>query len=670
MYTACYAILKKLSLNSLKARVVLSILASSLAITLIVIAIFSSYHYKSIYAQVDKDVQANIGLVREPISEALWSFKEETTQFVLTGLVQQPFISAAEIKSETGEVYLVGQPQGDAKYTQQLSYQRELVGTIHVWINNDEINHYIQNSLTNIALIFILSSALITLISIKLFDYMVSRHLIVIARSLKTYNIKDDSVAEISLERNTIVEDELSKIVANLNRLNRDTHNFIKTKQKFEEHLTFQANYDDLTGLPNRRYGLKLLENVIEDCNENDAFSLMFIDLDGFKEINDTHQHLIGDEILKMVADRLKKVAYSYPAHVARMGGDEFMFVVKLTGNDAENLANIIIHTLKAPYKINNDILALSCSIGIAVYPNDADSGTSLIANADTAMFEAKSAGKSQFKTFSANMFEALLYKSQLKNAIGSALDNGEISVCFQPIFAISSSEIVGFESLCRWNHPKFGQVRPDIFIELAEETGDIVKIDRFVLSETVKLLHQLSFEYPKLFGTVNFCPLDFSQEDLLHYISQLLAKYPLESAQLEIEVTERSLLQNDIQSNVQHTLSELDKLDIKIAIDDFGTGYSALSYVKHYRQYISKIKIDRLFIRDMVLDKADAALVNSIIQMAHGLDMMVVAEGIETDAQRTVLQRLGCKFGQGYLVSKPLPYQDFVDLLSETQLV
>ncbi|GEM_PF-3451548 len=664
MYTACYAILKKLSLNSLKARVVLAILASSLIISLAVIGAFSTYQYKTIHAQVNKDVNDNLALVEEPLAEALWSFKEETTQFVLSGLVRVPFISTAQINSTTGETYLIGEPVGSAQFTQQLNYHDEQVGELKVWLNNDEINHYISAALTYIIFIFIFSSLLITLVSIKLFDYMVSRHLILISSGLKTYNINDESLTEIELERNQVIEDELSKIVSNFNQLNKETHNFIRTKQKYEEHLTYQANYDDLTGLPNRRYGLQLLEQVLKKNQNKDPFSLMFIDLDGFKEINDAHKHLVGDEILKMVADRLKKVAHSYPAHVARIGGDEFMFIVNLTGDPAENLANIIIHTLKAPYKIQQDVLNLSCSIGIAVYPDDADTVTSLIANADTAMFEAKSAGKSQFKTFSANMFEDLLYRSQLKSAVGSALDNNEISVSYQPIFSIDKSNIVGFESLCRWSHPKFGQVRPDVFIELAEETGDIIQIDRYVLSETIKLLNQLEADYPTLFGTVNFCPLDFAQEDLVHNVSQLLAESPLETCRLEIEVTERSLLQDDIQTNVQQKLEELDKLDIKIAIDDFGTGYSALSYVKHFRKYISKIKIDRLFIRDMVVDTADAALVNSIIRMANGLEMAVVAEGIETDDQRSLLNQLNCQFGQGYLISKPLPKDQFIQLL------
>lgn len=665
MFAACYALLKKLSLTSLKARVVLAILGSSLATTLLAISVFSAFQYQTFHEQVNEDVQENINIIIEPLSEALWSFKGETTQFIVNGLTQLPFVSAAKVTSETSEVYAVGDKQSQPIYTHSLIYQNEKVGELNVWLNKVAINQYILNSLVYIALVYILSSLLITLILIKLFDFMVSRHLLLIARSLQKYKVNDNLIEQIHLERNPTIHDELSMIVDNLNRLSLDTNTFIKTKQKYEKHLTYQANYDDLTKLPNRRYGLNLLENKIK-ANHCD-FSLMFIDLDGFKEINDTHQHLVGDQILQIVADRLNNIASPYPADVARIGGDEFMFIVDVNGIALENLAGIIINTIKAPYHINNDKLLLSCSIGIASYPMDADSATALIANADTAMFEAKSAGKSQYKQFSSEMFDSLMFKSKLKNALGAAIQNQEISVYFQPIFSVDDTKLLGFESLCRWHHPEFGQVRPDIFIALAEETGDIVEIDRFVLTQTVQLLHSLESSCPNLnlFGTVNFCPLDFAQIDLIAFLSQVLTTYPLTQTKLEIEVTERSLLHNDTESSIQTILNALSKLGVKIAIDDFGTGYSALSYVKHYRQYISKIKIDRIFIRDIVSDKADSALVNAIIKMAEGLDMKVVAEGIETHAQRITLKQLGCQYGQGYLVSKPLSYDDFLNYIN-----
>ncbi|WAJ70767.1 putative bifunctional diguanylate cyclase/phosphodiesterase [Catenovulum adriaticum] len=663
MFAACYALLKKLSLTSLKARVVLAILGSSLATTLLAISIFSAFQYQTFHAQVNNDVQENINIIIEPLSEALWSFKGETAQFIVNGLTQLPFVSAAKVTSETSEVYLVGESASQPTYIHQLIYQNENVGELCVWLNNIALDQYILDSLVYIAIVYILSSLMITLILIKLFDFMVSRHLFLIASSLKKYNVSASSNEHINLNRHPCIKDELSMIVDNLNRLKLDTSKFISAKQEFEDHLTYQANYDDLTGLPNRRYGLSLLENKIKANNSD--FSLMFIDLDGFKEINDTHQHLVGDQILQIVADRLNNIASSYPADVARIGGDEFMFIVDINGVALENLAGIIINTIKAPYHINNDKLLLSCSIGIASYPTDALSATALIANADTAMFEAKSAGKSQYKQFSAEMFDSLMFKSKLKNSLGSAIQNQEISVYFQPIFSIDNTELLGFESLCRWYNPEFGHVRPDIFIALAEETGDIVNIDRFVLTQTVQLLHSLESYCPNLFGTVNFCPLDFAQTDLIAFLSRLLTKYPLTQTKLEIEVTERSLLHNDSESGIQTILNALSKLGVKISIDDFGTGYSALSYVKHYRQYISKIKIDSVFIRDIVADKADSALVNAIIKMAEGLEMKVVAEGIETHAQRTTLNQLGCEYGQGYLISKPLSQDDFLTYIN-----
>ncbi|WP_185976663.1 putative bifunctional diguanylate cyclase/phosphodiesterase [Catenovulum sediminis] len=652
-------------MHSLKARVVLALVVSSLFATLLAVTGFSVVQYYKVHDQIQKDVEKNIELVSASLSEALWSFKEETVQYMASGLSQSQYIAATEVISETGERYLYGVKSGPPSLTQDLTHQQELVGNVDIWLDRKAINRYVIDSVLFVVSVYVVSAVLVSFIAIRVIGYMLSRHLSNIVSHMQSFKLDDSLRREIVLNRAPYIEDELSEIVNSYNRLGRETQDYFKAKRQYEKHLTYQANHDDLTGIANRRYGLHLLEEKIRSTSIDGKFALLFIDLDGFKDINDTHHHLVGDEILRIVSARLLDIGNVYGGFVARIGGDEFMLAVELDGIQLDALAKNLLQRIKEPYGIANDILNLSCSIGIAMYPEDADTATNLIANADTAMFQAKSSGKSQYKTFSAEMFEDLVVKSRLKAALKDALKNEQISVYFQPIFAIDDASIVGFEALCRWNHPEYGSIRPDIFIALAEETGDVVEIDRFVLEKVVKKLHKLEQTGARLFGTVNFCPLDFEQTDLIDHMAGLLERYPLTLNRLEVEVTERSMINESGNANIPLILQNMEKLGVKIAIDDFGTGYSALSYVKHYRSFISKIKVDRVFVRDIQHDTADVALVNSILSMAKGLGMTVVAEGIETEKQRDVLSSLGCQFGQGYLISKPLPIDEFCDLLN-----
>lgn len=666
MYAAIYRLLKQFSLHSLKARVVLALIVSSLCATLLIVSLFSTVQFYKVSDQIKADIQKNIELISDSLSEALWSFKEETVQYMASGLSQTQYIAAAEVISETGEHYLYGLKIGEPEFTKTLSHQNEKVGTIYIWLDQRAINRYVKDSVFYVILVYVFSAVLVAIISIRLIGFMLSRHLSNIVNHMRSFKLDDSLKREIELDRAPYIDDELNQIVTSFNRLRHDTQDYLSAKQQYEKHLTYQANHDDLTGIANRRYGLQLLEEKIRQVGFNGRFALMFVDLDGFKDINDTHHHLVGDEILRIVSARIQQFVKPHGGFLARIGGDEFMVVVDLQGAELNIFAESILKKIKEPYGVASDKLSLSCSIGISMYPDDADTATNLIANADTAMFQAKNAGKSQYKTFSAEMFEDLMVKSRLKTALKTALENDEIQVYFQPIFAIEDGSIVGFEALCRWFHPEYGAVRPDVFIALAEETGDVVEIDRYVLTETVKKLHKLQGKGQALFGTVNFCPLDFEQPDIVDYLDNVLTRYPLVENRLEIEVTERSMINESGNTNINRLLEELEKLGVKIAIDDFGTGYSALSYVKNYRAFISKIKVDRLFVRDIEQDTADVALVSSIINMAKGLNMTVVAEGIETVQQQDLLASLGCQYGQGYLISKPLPIEEFCQLVAK----
>ncbi|KMT67068.1 GGDEF domain-containing phosphodiesterase [Catenovulum maritimum] len=674
MYKYYYKILDKLSLNSLKARVVLTLFATSLLITVIIASAFSAYQFIKVKQQITLTVHENINSTISSLSEALWSFKEETVSHIVAGLNQSPYISAVEVISDSGKTYAEGVKSNSFFTKRDLSFKSEQispvnVGTLQIWLNQSAINKQIYNTVYNIILVYLISALVIALITIKLIDAILSRHLSRIATGLQKFDLNDSDNIHLQLDRPSYIQDELTSILDGFNTLRQNAKDFLTTKEQFEQHLTYQANFDDLTKLANRRYGLELLNNKIKNIQDKACFSILFIDLDGFKEINDTHYHLVGDELLKIVAKRLTDISIIQNPIISRIGGDEFMMAINLTGAQLNSFCNDLINAIKRSYIIAETRLSLSCSIGIAMYPADGDTATSLISNADTAMYQAKLAGKSQFKFYSEEMSQELIFKSNLKTALKTALARKEIQVYFQPIFAISDAKIVGFEALCRWNHKEYGPIRPDVFIALAEETGDIVEIDRYVLCEVIKNLAEFEQQSDKisLFGTVNFCPLDFEQKDLTQYLNFQLEKYQLTNNKLEIEVTERSMLAED-ETDIKQKLEELANLGVKIAIDDFGTGYSALSYVKNYRSYISKIKVDRLFVRDIEVDHADAALINSIISMAKGLGMKVVAEGIETEEQKNMLETLGCQYGQGYLISKPIPIEEFKQLVFNTE--
>jgi diguanylate cyclase (GGDEF)-like protein/PAS domain S-box-containing protein len=443
------------------------------------------------------------------------------------------------------------------------------------------------------------------------------------------------------------------------------------TKAKKDEELLWrQANYDSLTGLPNRHLFLDRLRQAIKNSHrgEHPAFSLLFIDLDQFKEINDTLGHPVGDQLLKEAAQRLLRCT-RHTDTVSRLGGDEFtVLLVNMHNLDNEDpyvierVAHDLIDAMSQPFHIAGETLHLSASIGIAHFPGDAEDADSLLKHADQAMYEAKRLGRNRFVYFSHPMQERAQERRRMIDDLRQAIQREELHVHYQPIVEMGTGRVVKVEALLRWRHPERGSISPADFIPLAEETGLILDIGEWVfqtvINDTVRWVQKKG---QHIQVSVNISPVQIIRgEDSFKRCMTLLEFHKLPQHSIVAEVTEGVLLQGDL--TVEDRLRNFTEHGVALALDDFGTGYSSLSYIQHYR--FDFLKIDRAFVGNMKIGSTQLALCKTIIAMAHALGMRVIAEGIENTHQAQLLKDAGCDFGQGYFFHRPMPAESFEDLL------
>ncbi|HLP96818.1 MAG TPA: EAL domain-containing protein [Sideroxyarcus sp.] len=443
----------------------------------------------------------------------------------------------------------------------------------------------------------------------------------------------------------------------------------ITEKKRSEETIWQQANFDPLTGLPNRRMFQDRLEQEIKKSNRDGlTLALMFIDLDKFKEVNDTLGHDKGDILLIEAAQRIAKCVRASDT-VARLGGDEFTVILSELddASSVDRIAQTIINTLVAPFKLGDENAFVSASIGITIYPDDAVSMEALMSNADQAMYASKSAGRNRFSHFTQSLQEAALNRMRLINDLRGALAGDQFELHYQPIVELASGSIHKAEALLRWRHPQRGMTSPTEFILLAEDSGMILEIGDWVFRQAAKeVLHLRSIHHPGFQISINKSPIQFRNDE--HYFQNwrpYLQELGLPGQCLTVEITEGLLL--DASPVVQEKLLELRDAGIQVALDDFGTGYSSLSYLKKFD--IDYLKIDRSFVHNLSAASDDMALCEAIIVMAHKLGLKVIAEGIETETQRHLLTAAGCDYGQGYFFSPPLPVHE-LDAMLKTSAV
>jgi diguanylate cyclase (GGDEF)-like protein/PAS domain S-box-containing protein len=422
-----------------------------------------------------------------------------------------------------------------------------------------------------------------------------------------------------------------------------------------EETINFQAYHDLLTKLPNRALLRDRLSLAISQAKrEDEKLAVMFLDLDRFKNINDSLGHMIGDELLQQVSMRLKECIRAADT-LARFGGDEFTLMLPRLHNardDASKLANKITNILKQPFIIEGHELYVSASIGIALYPQDGTSIDTLIKHADVAMYHVKGQGKNGYQFYSNEMNVPYLEKLSLDTGIHRALDNNEFSLVYQPQVNLRTGEIVGVEALLRWEHPEHGAISPSEFIPFAEESGLIIDIGYWVVKTAcAELSRWRTAGLPEIRMSINISACQLMEDNIVRNIINIMKDYDVPGSCIELEITENAIM--DDMDSIIRKLQELSSHGITIAIDDFGTGYSSLSYL--HKLPIHTLKIDRTFLKESRINKGDNTIINTIVAMAKGLSLNVIAEGVESQAQLEYLREIDCSEAQGFLFGKPL---------------
>lgn len=434
----------------------------------------------------------------------------------------------------------------------------------------------------------------------------------------------------------------------------------ITERKQFEDEFKFQANHDALTGLPNRRMFNEDLMNLLENAKtEASQAAILFLDLDRFKYINDTLGHDVGDHLLIEVARRIENVLKkTYAgASIYRIGGDEFTILLpRYNGTASEAFAKEVLNEFKTSFLIDGGDYFISPSIGISVYPDDGDDANTLIKHADTAMYYVKERGKNNFQLFTTDMHQEFYRKMMIEKHLRTALDNEEFELYYQPIIDLKTNDIIGMEALIRWTNETLGQVPPDEFIPIAEETGMILPIGHWVLSTALEQNAQWqSASVKPLTVSINVSVRQLLDPTFLELVENTMKCTTLDASWVALEITESIAMYGESMIEKLHALKEL---GISLSMDDFGTGYSSLSYLNKYP--LDSLKIDKSFVIGMNRDEENKAIIQTILAIAKEFDLKVIAEGVEGQEAYHFLNEIGCDYAQGYCFAPPLPAIEF----------
>lgn len=532
------------------------------------------------------------------------------------------------------------------------------IGTLVLLADNRLLFRQLGATLGTAVLITLGAFGLAWLISSRL-QKVISQPILQLAVSMQ--NVSESKDFSIRVIRTS--DDEIGELITGFNQMLGEIEDRNQALIQRQEHLHQLAHFDPLTGLPNRTLFYDRLSQALYYAKRHQkSLSVLFIDLDHFKDINDSFGHRSGDLLLTLVANRLSKVMRDCDT-LARLGGDEFTIFAQDIGSRSNTkvLAQKILDMLEAPFTLEEKDVFVSCSIGITTFPDDGKGVDELLMHADIAMYRAKEAGKNTFRFFEWEMDQESSERMTLKTDLRHALHRGEFLLHYQPKMDIQSNRIIGFEALIRWHHPRLGLLSPNTFIPMAEQSGLILPLSDWVLQQAC---HQARIWQEQGLGpfsmAVNLSAAHFKRNTVSESVQQALNLSGLDPALLELELTESILFQNT-QSTID-TLQELKRLGVSLSIDDFGTGYSSLSYL--HRFPIDSLKIDRSFVCSMGDSDDNLAIVTAIIAMARSLRLQVIAEGVETESQMALLRERGCHVIQGYLLSKPLPAEELTALL------
>jgi diguanylate cyclase (GGDEF)-like protein/PAS domain S-box-containing protein len=503
-----------------------------------------------------------------------------------------------------------------------------------------------------------------------------SRGSIWITLDITARKLAEQQLVNAKTELEALVEQrtqQLSQTVAALEQK-------VAEQEAAEAHIQRLAMFDGLTNLPNRHLLADRAQQAIDIARRGDEpLAVLFLDLDHFKNVNDSLGHRVGDSLLVQLASRLRGAVREQDT-VARMGGDEFVLVLPQTDiAGAAHLATKLMSLASAPFAVDDQELTVTPSMGIAMFPTDGDDFDTLCKCADAAMYRAKKDGRNAYRFFTSEMQAQSARALMLENALRRALERNQLSLHYQPQFALDAqgsdtgygadgtARIVGAEALLRWHHPELGWVSPGEFIPVAEASGLILPIGEWVLQEALTQLRRWDDAgLPELTMAVNLSAVQFRHDGLPALVDRVLADLGMPAERLELELTEGAAMDNPAVAIT--VMNELHARGVRLSIDDFGTGYSSLSYLKKFR--VSQLKIDQSFVRDLTDDAEDRAIVDAVIRMAEALGLQTIAEGVETEGQLAFLRRQGCQAVQGYLFSRPLPADRFAEFVLARSMV
>ncbi|WP_044873625.1 GGDEF domain-containing phosphodiesterase [Pseudomonas sp. LFM046] len=633
---------------------------------------------------VSNDATRILGMFRDPSTQAVYSLDREMGMQVIEGLFQHESVRHASIGHpnepmlaekdrplmELSTRWLTDPILGkEQTFTTQLlgrSPYSEYYGDLSITLDTAP---YGEDFVTSSVIIFIsgvLRALAMGLVLYLVYHWLLTKPLSKIIEHLSSINPDRPSEHKLPMLKGN-EKNELGLWITTANDLlasiERNTH----LRREAENSLLRMAQYDFLTGLPNRQQLQQQLDQILEDAGRlQRRVAVLCVGLDDFKGVNEQFSYQTGDQLLIALADRLRSHSGRLGA-LARLGGDQFALVQADIEQpyEAAELAQSVLDDLEVAFSLEQQEVRLRATIGITLFPEDGDSTEKLLQKAEQTMTLAKSRSRNRYQFYIASVDSEMRRRRELEKDLREALNRGEMHLVYQPQVDYRDHRIVGVEALLRWQHPQHGFVPPDLFIPLAEQNGSIIPIGEWVLDQACRQLREWHDQgFSELRMAINLSTVQLHHSELPRVVNNLLQVYRLPPRSLELEVTETGLME-DISTAAQHLLS-LRRSGALIAIDDFGTGYSSLSYLKSLP--LDKIKIDKSFVQDVLEDEDDATIVRAIIQLARNLGMQVIAEGVETAEQEAYIIAQGCNEGQGYLYSKPLPAREITLYLKQAR--
>ncbi len=644
---------------------------------LIIFSIMVSYDYYSFRNSLIQDIHIQANILDSNLEDALAANDRHKAESILSVLQFSDQIDSAQLLLADGSLFADYHKADTPSPGNIKEEKRHLVLKHHVMDGQKKLGtlyfhaslYRLYASLTIFALITALAGALAltgAYVLSRRVNFGISQPLQNLTQLMHQIIRKQDFTirSEIASENEIgLLAGGLNDLLDHIERRDAALESELAQRRAVEQDLDQLAHFDNVTALPNRHFFNTYLESAIQQARDSGAMiGVMFIDLDNFKIVNDTLGHRSGDLLLKEASQRIEQTL-GEAEKIFRIGGDEFAIVIKDVQDiaQAEAIAKEIIRDLHQPFDLHNNEIYVGASIGISFFPTQAGDLSSLLSNADAAMYHAKSLGKNNFQHYHADMEGRIRRRLTMENSLRRAIDADELELYYQPQVDVETMRIVGFEALLRWHHPKMGTITPAEFIPLAEESGLILPIGGWVM---VTACYQAQ-RWQKVFGAdmriaVNFTARQLKDEAMVEKVLHALAITGLPPSTLDLELTESSLMDNSDVSVGK--MKELRRAGINISIDDFGTGFSSLSYLKRFP--LNALKIDRSFISDIPQDEDDAAITNAIIALANTLKIEVIAEGVETLEQLNYLKQNACHYAQGNLFCVPLPARKMEDFL------